>query len=149
MKGEIEEIERIEKLVDEGKADSATLVNHIFQLWLKKYFDKQKIKVEEDIKKGLKPSITILNKDGSVFSAWQNVDPNTDLLSKAERRKIKAVALHVYSKVLLPRFLFISNGRSLFLYNKNLEKILLIESLKNITPEEKKQLNSILKQEGR
>lgn len=142
--GEIQNIERIERLIEEGKVKSATLVSHTFQLWLKKYYDKTQIKIEENIKEGLKPSIAILDEDKDVFIAWQNVDPTTNLQKEEERNKIKKVALHIYSKVLLPKYLFLSNGRSLFVYDPNLKALLSISSLKKASSSEKEILVSIL-----
>ncbi len=144
--GIIDRIERIEKLVDKGQVSSVPLLDHVFRLWLKNFFDGNKIKVEEDVKSGVKPSITVIKNGDSVFLAWQNVDPETDLLVNDERNKIKAIALYVYSKVLLPKFLFLSNGRSLFVYNSDLKELLRIPHLKDIDEKKRKKIYTLLKQ---
>lgn len=142
--GKIEEIERIEELIAKDKIKSVPGINYVFRLWLKNYFNVDQIKVEENIKSGIKPSITVLESDQSVFIAWQNVDPQTVLLLEEEREKIKAVALHVYSKVLFPDLLFLSNGHSIYVYNKKLKEILQIKSLKEIDKEKEEKLISLL-----
>lgn len=147
--GKIQNIERIEKLIDKGKVKSATLVSHTFQLWLKNYYDKTQIKIEENIKEGLKPSITILKEDKDVFIAWQNVDPTTNLQKEEERNKIKRVALHIYSKVLLPTYLFLSNGRSLFVYDSSLKELLSMSSLRKASSSGRETLISILSKKNK
>lgn len=143
MEGKIENIERIEELVEKGQIDSVSSINYVFKLWLRNYLDEEKVKVEENIKEGLKPSITVFDERNRVLLVWQNVDPDTDLSSKKERKKLKAIALSAYAKVLLPEMLLLSNGRALYLYNRNLKGVLQIPSLKKINQEEKKELLSL------
>lgn len=143
MEGKIENIERIEELVEKGQIDSVSSINYVFKLWLRNYLDEEKVKVEENIKEGLKPSITVFDERKRVLLVWQNVDPDTDLSSKKERKKLKAIALSAYAKVLLPEMLLLSNGRSLYLYNRNLKGVLQIPSLKKINQEKKKELLSL------
>lgn len=142
--GKIEDIEKIEELVKKGQIGSVSSINYVFKLWLKNYVNEQKIKVEENIKEGLKPSIAVLDERDSVLLVWQNVTPDTDLSSKKERKKIKAIALSAYAKVLLPEMLLLSNGCSLFLYNRELKEVLRIPSLKKINQKKKKELISLL-----
>ncbi|MHA1664659.1 MAG: hypothetical protein ACTSVW_02365 [Candidatus Njordarchaeales archaeon] len=139
-------LSRIGSLLREGKVKKRhDMIVYLFQVWLEKHgVKKEKMKILEEYK-GIRPDIIVFKEDNSLI-VWEIIepgDPNYDILNPEIRKKLENLLIRIYRHILKPKFIILTDGLSMIIYNSDGQIIKILDDLSSTVADDDAFLETI------